>query len=30
MDIFKGVNLLGFTDKFNDDDTCKAYLAIYK
>ena len=30
MDIFKGMNLLEFTDKFKDDDSCKAYLAFHK
>ena len=30
MDIFKGMNLIEFTDKFKGDDTCKAYLATCK
>lgn len=30
MDIFKGMNILEFTDKFKDDNSCKEYLAYYK
>lgn len=30
MDIFKGMELLEFTDKFNNDESCKAYLAHHK
>jgi transposase-like protein/predicted RNA-binding Zn-ribbon protein involved in translation (DUF1610 family) len=30
MDIFKGMNILEFTDKFKDDNSCKEYLAKYK
>lgn len=30
MELFKGMNILEFTDKFRDEDTCKAYLAQYK
>jgi transposase-like protein/predicted RNA-binding Zn-ribbon protein involved in translation (DUF1610 family) len=30
MDIFKGMNILEFTDKFKDDNSCREYLAQHK
>jgi len=30
MDVFKGQNLLGFSDRFKTDDDCKEYLASIK
>lgn len=30
MELFKGMSILEFTDKFKDDDSCKAYLAHHK
>ncbi len=30
MEIFKGENFIEFTERFSDDNSCKAYLAHYK
>jgi Transposase zinc-ribbon domain len=30
IELFKGMNLLEFTDKFKDDESCREYLAHHK